>query len=69
MLGSTVDHEHNPEIRDPLNVNKSTYHNKRLRERFICFIRGAKWMKINRLYGPPTIHNTSTWLYQSIQSN
>ena len=29
----------NPEIRDRLNVNKSTYHNKRPRERFICFIR------------------------------
>ena len=58
----------NPEIRDRLNVNKSTYHNKRPRERFICFIRGAKWMKINHLNGPSPIHDTSTWLSQSIQS-
>ena len=58
----------NPEIRDRLNVNKSTYHNKRPRERFICFIRGAKWMKINQLNGPSPIHDTSTWLSQSIQS-
>ena len=58
----------NPEIRDRLNVNKSTYHNKRPRERFTCFIRGAKWMKINRLNGPSLIHDTSTWLNQSIQS-
>ena len=58
----------NPEIRDRLNVNKSTYHNKRPRERFICFIRGAKWMKINQLNGPSPIHDTSTWLNQSIQS-
>ena len=58
----------NPEIRDRLNVNKSTYHNKRPRERFICFIRGAKWTKINQLNGPSPIHNTSTWLNQSIQS-
>ena len=57
----------NPEIRDRLNVNKSTYHNKRPRERFICFIRGAKWMKINHLNGPSPIHDTSTWLSQSIQ--
>ena len=57
----------NPEIRDRLNVNKSTYHNKRPRERFICFIRGAKWMKINQLNGPSPIHDTSTWLSQSIQ--
>ena len=42
----------NPEIRDRLNVNKSTYHNKRPRERFICFIRGAKWIKMNQLNGP-----------------
>ena len=58
----------NPEIRDRLNVNKSTYHNKRPRERFICFIRGAKWTKINQLNGPSPIHDTSTWLSQSIQS-
>ena len=58
----------NPEIRDRLNVNKSTYHNKRPRERFICFIRGAKWIKINQLNGPSPIHDTSTWLSQSIQS-
>ena len=58
----------NPEIRDRLNVNKSTYHNKRPRERFICFIRGAKWTKINHLNGPSPIHDTSTWLSQSIQS-
>ena len=58
----------NPEISDRLNVNKSTYHNKRPRERFICFIRGAKWMKINQLNGPSPIHDTSTWLSQSIQS-
>ena len=58
----------NPEIRDRLNVNKSTYHNKRPRERFICFSRGAKWMKINQLNGPSPIHDTSTWLSQSIQS-
>ena len=58
----------NPEIRDRLNVNKSTYHNKRPGERFICFIRGAKWMKINQLNGPFPIHDTSTWLSQSIQS-
>ena len=58
----------NPEIRDRLNVNKSTYHNKRPRERFICFIRGAKWMKINQLNGPSPIHDTSTWLSQSMQS-
>ena len=58
----------NPEIRDRLNVNKSTYHNKRPRERFIYFIRGAKWMKINQLNGPSPIHDTSTWLSQSIQS-
>ena len=58
----------NPEIRDSLNVNKSTYHNQRPRERFICFIRGAKWMKINQLNGPSPIHDTSTWLSQSIQS-
>ena len=58
----------NPEIRDRLNVNKSTYHNKRPCERFICFIRGAKWMKINQLNGPSLIHDTSTWLSQSIQS-
>ena len=58
----------NPEIRDSLNVNKSTYHNQRSRERFICFIRGAKWMKINQLNGPSSIHDTSTWLSQSIQS-
>ena len=58
----------NPEIRDRLNVNKSTYHNKRPRERFICFIRGAKWMKINQLNGPSPIHDTSTWLSQSIQA-
>ena len=57
----------NPEIRDRLNVNKSTYHNKRPRERFICFIRGAKWTKINHLNGPSPIHDTSTWLSQSIQ--
>ena len=49
-----------PEIRNRLNVNKSTYHNKRLRERFICFISGAKWIKINRLNGPSPIHDTST---------
>ena len=49
-------------------VDKSTYHNKRPRERFICFIRGAKWMKINRLNGPSLIHDTSTWLNQSIHS-
>ena len=55
-----------PEIRNRLNVNKSTYHNKRPRERFICFIRGAEWMKINRLNGPSLIHDTSTWLSQSI---
>ena len=30
--------------------------------------RGAKWMKINRLNGPSLIHDTSTWLNQSIQS-
>ena len=58
----------NPEIRDRLNVNKSTYHNKRPRERFICFIRGAKWTKINHLNGPSPIHDTSTWFSQSIQS-
>ena len=58
----------NPEIRDRLNVNKSTYHNKRPRERFICFIRGAKWTKINHLNGPSPIHDTSSWLSQSIQS-
>ena len=58
----------NPEIRDRLNVNKSTYHNKRPRERFICFIRGAKWIKINQLNGPSPIHDTSTWLSQSMQS-
>ena len=58
----------NPEIRDRLNVNKSTYHNKRPCERFICFIRGAKWMKFNQLNGPSPIHDTSTWLSQSIQS-
>ena len=58
----------NPEIRDRLNVNKSTYHNKRPRERFICFIRGAKWTKINHLNGPSPIHDTSTWLRQSIQT-
>ena len=58
----------NPQIRDRLNVNKSTHHNKRPRERFICFIRGAKWMKINQLNGPSHIHDTSTWLSQSIQS-
>ena len=58
----------NREIRDRLNVNKSTYHNKRPRERFICFIRGAKWMKINQLNGPFAIHDTSTWLNQSIQT-
>ena len=58
----------NPEISDRLNVNKSTYHNKRPGERFICFIRGAKWMKINQLNGPSPIHDTSTWLSQSIQS-
>ena len=58
----------NPEIRDRLNVNKSTYHNKRPRERFICFIRGAKWTKIKNLNGPSPIHDTSTWLSQSIQS-
>ena len=58
----------NPEIRDRLNVNKSTYHNKRPRESSICFIRGAKWMKINQLNGPSPIHDTSTWLSQSIQS-
>ena len=58
----------NPEIRDRLNVNKSTYHNKRPRERFICFIRGAKWTKTNKLNGPSRIHDTSTWLSQSIQS-
>ena len=68
MLGSSADRGNNPEIRDRLNVNKSTYHNKRPRERFICFIRGAKWMKINQLNGPSAIHNTSTWLNQSIQS-
>ena len=44
----------NPEIRDRLNVNKSTYDN--------CFIRGAKWVKINRLNGPSTIHENPTWL-------
>ena len=38
------------------------------RERFICFIRGAKWTKINQLNGPSPIHDTSTWLSQSIQS-
>ena len=58
----------NPEIRDRLNVNKSTYHNKRPRERFICFIRGAKWTKMNQLNGPSPIHDTSTWLSRSIQS-
>ena len=58
----------NPEIRDRLNVNKSTHHNKRPRERFICFIRRAKWVKINQLNGPSPIHDTSTWLSQSIQS-
>ena len=58
----------NPEIRDRSNVNKSTYHNKRPLERFICFIRGAKWTKINHLNGPSPIHDTSTWLSQSIQS-
>ena len=58
----------NPEIRDRLDVNKSTYHNKRPRERLICFIRGAKWMKINQLNGPSPIHYTSTRLSQSIQS-
>ena len=57
----------NPEVCDRLNVNKSTYHNKRPRERFICFIRGAKWMKINQLNGPSPIHDTSTRLSQSIQ--
>ena len=60
--------DNNPEIRDRLKVNKSTYHNKRPRERFICFIRGAKWMKINRLNGPSLIHDTTTWLNQSIHS-
>ena len=44
----------NPDIRDRLNVNKSTYDN--------CFIRGAKWVKINRLNGPSTIHENQTWL-------
>ena len=58
----------NREIRDRLNVNKSTYHNKRPHERFICFIRGAKGMKINQLNGPFAIHDTSTWLNQSIQT-
>ena len=58
----------NPEIRDRLNVNKSTYHNKRPRERFICFIRGAKRTKINQLNGPSPIHDTLTWLSQSIKS-
>ena len=52
----------NPGFRDRLNVNTSTSHNKPIRERFICFIRGAKWMKINRLNGPSPIHDTSTWL-------
>ena len=46
----------------------STNHNKRPRERFICFIRGAKWTKINQLNGPSPIHDTSTRLSQSIQS-
>ena len=32
----------NPEIRDCLNVNKSTYHNKRPRERFTCFIQRSQ---------------------------
>ena len=58
----------NPEIRNRLNVNKSTYHNKRFRKRFICFIRRAKWMKINRLNGPSPMHDPLTWLNQSIQS-
>ena len=58
----------NPEISDRLNVNKSTYHNKRPRESSICFIRGAKWMKINQLNGPSLIYDTSTWLNQSIQT-
>ena len=40
-----------------MSTNQHIYHNKRLRERFICFIRGAKWMKINRLNGPSTIHD------------
>ena len=35
---------------------------------FICFIRGAKWTKINHLNGPSPMHDTSTWLSQSIQS-
>ena len=52
----------NPEIRNRLNVNKSTYDNKWLRKRLICFIRGAKWVKINQLNGPSTIHENSTWL-------
>ena len=47
---------------------KSTYHNKWPRERFICFIRGAKWTNINQLNGPSPIHDTSIWLSQSIQS-
>ena len=56
----------NPEIRDRLNVNKSTYHNKRPRERFICFIRGAKWTKINRLNGPSVMAIQKTSSIQSI---
>ena len=58
----------NPEIRDCLNVNTATSHNKRLHEGFVCFIRVAKLRKINRLNGPYTIHENSKWLKQSIQS-
>ena len=36
----------NPEIHNPLNVNKLLFYNKRIRERFIYFSRGAKWWKL-----------------------
>ena len=57
----------NPEIRDRLNVNKSTYHNKRPRERFICFIRGAKWTKMNQLNGP--IYKTCLLLFGYVKKS
>ena len=58
----------NPEIHDRLNVKTATSNNKRLRGRFVSFIRVAKLRKINSLNGPSNMHENSTWLSQSLQS-
>ena len=55
----------NSEIHDHLNVKTATSQNKRLCGRFVSFIKVAKLGKINRLNGPATMHENSTWLTRS----